>query len=324
MRHVHRSLPGTTAALALLLAIAGSPAAAADEKVALAPSARIGVAAPGEHVFQDTDEGLCRSASPSLRNATGALIASCTTCANCGVGVAVCSLICGQAAATKNPVTVRECGLCLLGTLPAAQPCISACWNCMTHDRSVACQDYNSWSREMCTSEEWVCCNGVDGCTSCAPYGGYCPAGTYSCGYGSRPATCDTFDFVQVVREPEITVGELMRRRLAVIGTELGGAATRRPGWDPATTGFAAAAAAPLAVDPQWRQRGPDAVYALQCDDDDGGTGGVGDGDDDDGEGSGDTTCTDCSCQGEFTSWEGTVCGSSAEELVDDCWNSCY
>jgi hypothetical protein len=34
-------------------------------------------------------------------------------------------------------------------------------------------------------------------------------------------------------------------------------------------------------------------------------------------------SCADCSCTGEYTSWEGTVCGST-EEMIDDCWNSCF
>lgn len=48
-----------------------------------------------------------------------------------------------------------------------------------------------------------------------------------------------------------------------------------------------------------------------------GGSGGSGSGGDDD------VHCTHCSCTSPTWSFEGTVCGSTAAELVDACWNSC-
>lgn len=42
------------------------------------------------------------------------------------------------------------------------------------------------------------------------------------------------------------------------------------------------------------------------------------------GSGGSNTVCTDCKCTGQFNSFEGQVCGTSTDQLIQACWNSCF
>jgi hypothetical protein len=190
---------------------------------------------------------------------------------------------------------------------------------CRFHD---GCYDgcnaaYGCWSPLA-----WVCKRGCDDqclasypSTTCAawsqglgPNDGYrtyneCPSGGGGGGGGGDGCL---YAEVQVVREPGITPTAMGGRRLIA---EPSGDAAAAADASRIQLGPAAGEAARWTPDgpSEWRQHGPDAVFAFTCD---GGSGG--------------THCTDCTCEGEVTSWEGEVCGSSSEELVDECWNSCY
>lgn len=309
-----RSLP-IVVALAILLAAAGSPALAEGRLASEVSSGGPGQMGGGESPPQEEPEAVRALASPALSS-------DCNLCLACGGEVGVCAALCSLAAATKSPGDVKNCGICLMGVVATSPVCYNACKNCLTGDRSVACQDYNSWSREMCTTEEWVCCNAVQGCYTCAPYGGYCPADSYNCGYGSKPV-CDADGAIEVFQREGITVAEMVYRELQAlepvvdpdaprIGRDLA-PAVETEGVRPGTPGRKRIR--------DWHQRGPNSVYAFSCDD--GGGGGGGGGGTGGTGGGGSTTCTDCSCQGEYTSWEGTVCGTTVEELVEACWSSC-
>lgn len=306
-----------------LLATLGSPAAA-DGAAPRGP----GVSPAEVSAWIDGSVDVVSAASGSPSNVSAALSASCTSCYTCGANLGICVALCGQAAVTKNPSHMRDCGICLM-TAVGAGACIPSCWSCLTNDYRVACLDY-PYATSMCTSEEWVCCNGQDGCISCAPYGGYCPSHTYHCGYGSEPGCGEDDTTLFVVRRPGIRVADMLELDSSHMEVTASGAAgseveRARPGRDlTPPVGLPRAVAGSPAGDRvpdrkpirlRWHQRGPDAVFAFQCD---GGGGGGNDG------GGGGTYCTDCSCTGQYTSWEGTVCGGSSAELVDQCWSSCY
>ncbi len=55
----------------------------------------------------------------------------------------------------------------------------------------------------------------------------------------------------------------------------------------------------------------------------DGDSGGAGGGSEDDG-GAGEEQCTWCDCYGEHMNYHGEVCGTSADALIDECWDSCW
>ncbi len=133
--------------------------------------------------------------------------------------------------------------------------------------------------------------------------------------------------YLQVVRESGVTVTEMNLRDALAPGSVAGALQAGRvpaAGANPEQPG-----AAPR----RWRQLGPDSVYSFDtC----GGGGGGGGGGGicetvtvgptgflsfDCGGGS---YCTYCECTGDNTSWSGEVCGSSNQELIDECWNSCF
>lgn len=125
---------------------------------------------------------------------------------------------------------------------------------------------------------------------------------------------CTEFLSIAVVRERGITVDKMNAREAAVRQ-----AITARSGLDATIAGWGAGGGL------SWSQYGPNAIVAKTCDDGGGSGGGGGGGGGGSGGGSGGgETCTHCSCEGEHTSWEGEVCGGSVDELVDECWNSCW
>ncbi len=175
-----------------------------------------------------------------------------------------------------------------------------AAWSCkrLICDEGCVAQGYSSdtcaaWSQGLGPSTGYATYNECDG-NDC--YGGDGGA----------------FDFLQVVREPGVTVTEMNLRDALSSGPM---ASALEAGRIPSSQALSSGSG-PGQPDAtrRWRSLGPDGVYSFDC----GGSGGGG------GDGGGGTYCTDCTCTGEFTSWEGEVCGSTTEELVDACWDSCY
>lgn len=262
---------------------------------------------PGRLVILAEDDGVARvhsfstldAAGAAPRGVTSASTAPCNAkcrgacgadCSSCSVKSSGCEFVCPTHwFCQHHDACYDSCGPCWS---PLRWLCKLECdRDCLEFGFSeLTCA---AWSQGMGPIEGWI---NINECS--APPGG---------GGGGGSDECGVYAEVQVVREPGITVAEIQRRLLIAEvrndqAERLGAGLPSSGASNAATRG--AVTGRPHDAGRGWRQRGPDAVFAAQCTDDDG-------------------DCADCSCQGEFTSWEGEVCGS-AEEMVDECWDSCY
>lgn len=213
---------------------------------------------------------------------------------------AAAALACVACASPPDPVT---CSACVIALGAAAAACNDP------HCDQIEC---NADCVQACHLYGW--CSDTSGSSSpldCDCFG----IRDDTPGCGGDDDGCTEFQSVSVVREPGITVNTMNAREAVVLDAINGGRSRGSVivGWE-------------LGTRHTWRQLKPDSVYSFICDDDGdgGGSGGGGGGGGDGDGGGGGESCTHCSCEGEFTSWEGEVCGSSADELVDECWNSCW